>query len=183
MVCKRCILAVQDILEKNNVKYKRIELGFAELEDEASMELQHDLDRQLRPLELEVMFDRQHVLVEKVKNEITALLNDPSMICLKLSAHLSDKLGYNYNYIANTFSDLEGITLERYFIKQRVERVKELIVYENMQLSDIIVELRYSSVSHLCQQFKKVSGITPAEFRKRCQAGRYVWRPLQEKHS
>jgi AraC family transcriptional regulator len=117
-------------------------------------------------------------LVERIKTEVIQLLQSPQDMQLKLSAYLSKVLAHNYTYLANTFSDEEGLTLERFFITQRIERVKELIVYEDLSLSRITDELNFSSVSHLCQQFKKVTGITPAEFRKLCQSEEFVWRNI-----
>lgn len=169
-------MAVQAVLEAHQVPYRRIEIGWVELETEPSPALRNRVDEDLRRYELELMQDRSQILVERVKTEIIRVLHQEHPMHLKLSVHLSETLEYNYTYLANMFSELEGMTLERYFIVQRIERVKELIVYESLSLTRIADDLNYSSVSHLCLQFKKVAGITPAEFRKRCQSDGYVWR-------
>jgi AraC-like DNA-binding protein len=171
-------MAVQAVMEAHGIPYKRIEIGWVELETELPVGLRKQVDEDLRRYALELMQDKSQILVERVKTEIIHLLHDMHPMHRKLSVHLSEVLGYNYTYLANTFSELEGITLERYFIVQRVERVKELTVYEDLSLARIADELNYSSVSHLCLQFKKVAAITPAEFRRRCQSGDYVWRAL-----
>jgi AraC-like DNA-binding protein len=136
------------------------------------------LEEGLKHYELELLEDRSKILVERTKTEIIGILHSSQPLQYKLSAHLSKVLDYNYTYLANTFSELEGITLERYFIAQRVERVKELILYEDLSLAQITDELAYSSVSHLCLQFKKVTDMTPAEFKKLCKLDDFVWRPL-----
>jgi AraC-like DNA-binding protein len=97
---------------------------------------------------------------------------------LKLSAYLSKKLNYEYTYLSNMFSELEGSTIERFYIVNRIERVKELIVYDDLSLSEIAYQLKFSSVSHLCQQFKKVTGETPSDYKKLCESNDYVWRKL-----
>ena len=178
MVCVRCVMAVQDVLKSNHIPYSRIELGWAELESSLNNTQQTKLEEGLKHYQLQLMQDKTQILMERIKTEIIHLLHKPQSLQLKLSAHLSQQLGYNYTYLANTFSDLEGMTLERYFITQRIERVKELIVYEDLSLTEITHVLQYSSVSHLCLQFKKVTGITPADFKKKCQSGNYAWRAI-----
>lgn len=178
MVCVRCKMAVEAVLEANKIAYRSVELGRAELIGELTPEQKMKFADGLRHYELELMENRTAILMERIKTAIMELLNSRQPMKLKLSAHLSNALDYNYTYLANTFSEQEGITLERYFISQRVEKVKELIVYENLSLVQIADELGYSSVSHLALQFKKVTGITPAEFRRRCQSENFVWRKL-----
>lgn len=98
---------------------------------------------------------------------------------LKLSEYLSKSLNYDYTYLSNIFSEMEGSTIERFYIVTRIERVKELIVYEGLTISEIANQLNYSSVSHLCLQFKKVSGQTPSMFKKRCESEDFVWRTCE----
>jgi AraC-like DNA-binding protein len=178
MVCLRCKIAVEAILSANDIPYEDVQLGWAKLKVELTDTQRTAVENGLKHYGLELMGDKRKILVERIKTEIVGLLHSPHNMRLKLSAYLSDMLGYNYTYLANTFSEQEGITLERYFITQRVERVKELIMYEDLSLSQIADELNFSSVSHLGQQFKKVSGIPPAEFRKKCQMEEYIWRKV-----
>jgi AraC-like DNA-binding protein len=176
MVCVRCKMAVEAVLKANNIAYNSVELGRADLADELTPAQRAKVAEGLLHYQLELMEDPGRILVERIKTEIITLLQSRQPMQLKLSVHLSKVLNYNYTYLANTFSEQEGMTLERFFISQRVERVKELIVYEYFPLVQIAEELGYSSVSHLSQQFKKVTGITPAEFRKRCQSDKFIWR-------
>lgn len=176
MVCIRCKMAVQAVLESNQIDYINIELGRVKLASALTSAQKKNLMDGLAHYHLELMEDRTKILVEGIKTQIIGLLQSPHDMRLKLSAHLSQALDYNYTYLANVFSEHERTTLEKYFISQRIERVKELIVYEDLSLTQITDELNYSSVSHLCLQFKKVTGFTPAEFKKRCQSDNYVWR-------
>jgi YesN/AraC family two-component response regulator len=171
-------MAVEAVLQANEIPYLDVQLGWAKLAEELSSTQRKAVEHGLAHYGLELMADKKKILVERIKTEIISLLHSPQSMRLKLSAHLSNVLEYNYTYLANTFSELEGQTLERYFITQRVERVKELMVYENFSLNRIADELNFSSVSHLGQQFKKVAGITPAEFRKQCQMDEFIWRKI-----
>jgi AraC-like DNA-binding protein len=171
-------MAVETVLEENSILYLSIELGWVKLTRELTTEEKKSVARGLRRYQLELMEDKTRILVELIKTEIIDLLHSPHPLQFKLSVYLSEKLDYNYTYLANTFAAIEGITVERYFIAQRVERVKELIVYEDLSLTQIADALRYSSVSHLCLQFKKVAGITPAEFRKRCRSDHFIWKAI-----
>lgn len=178
MVCVRCKMAVQAVLEANQIAYQSIELGRATLVSPLTAAQKKSVMHGLEQYQLALMEDRTKILAERIKTEIIGLLQSPHTMHLKLSVHLSQALGYNYTYLANTFSEEEQMTLEKYFISQRIERAKELIVYEDLSLAQIMDELNYSSVSHLCVQFKKITGLTPAEFKKRCQSDDFVWRPL-----
>ena len=179
MVCVRCKMAVQAALEEAGIGYLSIELGWAILKESLVPEQKGKVQQELKRYELEIMEDKKEILVERIKTEINRIFHSSDPLQFKLSAHLNKVLDYNYTYLANTFSELEGMTLERYFITQRVERVKELIVYDDLSLNQIMDELAYSSVSHLCLQFKKVSGLTPAEFRKQNRAENFIWRELK----
>lgn len=178
MVCIRCILAVQSVLESNQVMFQSIELGKVKLIRELTGSQRTKVASDLKYYELEIVEGKNRILVELIKAEIIKLLNRPDPTLLKLSAHLSKTLDYNYTYLASNFSQTEGHTLEKFFITQRVEKAKEMMVYQNKSLSEITQELNYSSVSHLCLQFRKVAGITPMEFRKLLQSEDYVWRNI-----
>jgi AraC-like DNA-binding protein len=178
MVCLRCKMAVEAVLKANNILYADVQLGWAKLEEEPTDSQRTSIEKGLNQYGLELMKEKKKILVERIKAEILGLLHSPQDMRMKLSAYLSEVLEYNYTYLANTFSDEEDITLERYFIVQRIERVKELIVYEDLSLNRITDELNFSSVSHLCQQFKKVTGITTADFRKLSQSEEFIWRSI-----
>jgi AraC-like DNA-binding protein len=180
MVCVRCKMAVKAVLEGLGIPYSRIELGRVQVPVQLSPEQLRELDNALRGYELELMNDGKTILTESIKNLITNLLhNSSSEMDWKLSAYLSSCLNHDYTYLANVFSATEGCTIERYFIVCRVERAKELIVYEGLSISEVSHELNYSSVSHFSLQFKKVTGLTPAHFKKLCEKDDFVWRPLK----
>ena len=179
MVCVRCKMAVQSVLEALQIDYESIELGRVKLRDYLSSEQKKALNTSLQKYELELMEDKKQVLVEQVKILILEIFHRPDTdMELKLSAYLSKKLNYEYTYLSNMFSELEGSTIERFYIVSRIERVKELMVYEDLSLSEIAYQLKFSSVSHLCLQFKKVTGETPSNYKRLCQSNDYVWRKL-----
>jgi AraC-like DNA-binding protein len=179
MVCLRCKMAVQSVLEELQIEYESIELGRVNLRSYLSPEQKKLLNNALRKYELQLMEDQKAVLVEQIKIIILELFQEPDTeMQIKLSAYLSTKLNYQYTYLSNLFSEKEGFTIERFYIVSRVERVKELMMYEDLSLSDIAYQLKYSSVSHLCLQFKKVTGQTPSAFKSLCQSNDFVWRKL-----
>ena len=167
MVCVRCKMIVKEILDKHDIPYVDVELGRVEIISGISL-LQRDLlDADLRRYELELMDNPKKVLVERIKIAIIESFHSSNGdILLKFSELLSRNLKYDYTYLANTFSELEGSTIEHFYISQKIERVKELMKYESMTVKEIAYQLNYSSVSHLCKQFKKVTGKTPANFKK-----------------
>jgi AraC family transcriptional regulator len=177
MVCVRCKMAVRTVLETLNIAYTKIELGKAELKRGLSVQQRDELDFALRVYELELMEDKRKILVERIKTLIVELFHSSGEeLSLKFSAHLSRSLHYDYTYLSNVFSELEGSTIEKFYITQRIERVKELIVYEGLSVTEIAYRLNFSSASHLCLQFKKVTGQTPSNFKKLCATEDFVWR-------
>ena len=180
MVCLRCKMAVQSVLEKLQIEYQSIELGKVNLRSAITTEQLELLNAALNYYELEVMDDKKKILVERIKVCIIEKLNSSSSLIMeeKLSLYLSKHLHYHYTYLANVFSEMERCTLERHYIESRIERVKELIVYEAISLKEISYRLNFSSVSHLCLQFKKVTGQTPSQFKKLCESEDFVWRNL-----
>ena len=167
MVCVRCKMIVKEILDKHDIPYVDVELGRVEIISGISL-LQRDLlDADLRRYELELMDNPKKVLVERIKIAIIESFHSSNGdILLKFSELLSRNLKYDYTYLANTFSEQEGSTIEHFYISQKIERVKELMKYESMTVKEIAYQLNYSSVSHLCKQFKKVTDKTPANFKK-----------------
>ncbi len=177
MVCVRCKMAVQSVLESLNIKYLKIELGKVSLTSDLSLSDQKLLDSALKVYELELMDDKRKILVERIKTLIIELFHgSQAELEHKFSVHLSKQLHYDYTYLSNVFSELEGITIEKYFILTRIERVKELIFYDRLTITEISHRLNYSSASHLCLQFKKVTGQTPIMFKRLCALENYVWR-------
>jgi AraC-like DNA-binding protein len=173
-------MAVQAVLEELGIPYQKIELGHAVLERLLTKDELKSLDTALRRYELSLMVNRKKILTQRIKLLIHDLVRKQSEEgTLKLSAYISREMAYDYTYMANLFSEEEGLTIERYYIESRIERAKELMVYEEMSVKEVAYELQYSSVSHFCLQFKKVTNSTPAEFKKQCESGNFVWKVLK----
>lgn len=167
MVCDRCIMVVQNELEKLGLDAKNIKLGEVILSKEITSLEKENLSKTLEPLGFEIIDDKKSRIIEKIKNTIIDLVHhQDSDVKINLSDVLSDKLHHDYNYLSNLFSEVEGTTIEKYFIAQKVEKVKELLVYDELSLSEIANRLNYSSVAYLSNQFKKVTGLTPSHFKQ-----------------
>lgn len=166
MVCNRCIMVVQTELEKLGLHPTYMELGEVILEKELGIEQKANLEKTLVELGFELIDDKKNRLIENIKKIIIELVQKQnSDLKTNLSDYLSNKLHHDYNYISNLFSEVEGTTIEKYFIAQKIEKVKELLVYDELSLSEIAYKLNYSSVAHLSNQFKKVTGLTPTYFK------------------
>lgn len=167
MVCNRCIMVVQNELDRLNLSVKSIRLGEVILNKELTLEEKIKLGEALLTLGFEIIDDKKSRIIEKIKNTIIELVhhqhNDAKT---NLSDILSEKLYHDYNYLSNLFSEIEGTTIEKYFIAQKIEKVKELLVYDELSLSEIAMRLNYSSVAYLSNQFKKVTGLTPSYFKQ-----------------
>lgn len=167
MVCSRCSMVIKTELEKLNIIPIAIRLGEVEIEGVLSKETLKHLDNSLRSIGFEIMDDRKSQTIEKIKTEIILLVHHSEQhIHTTLSDHLSAKLLQDYHYLSNLFSEVEGTTIEKYFIAQRIEKAKELLVYDQLTLSQIADQLGYSSVAYLSNQFKKITGLTPSFFKK-----------------
>lgn len=167
MVCTRCKMLVKDELSRLGLTYTSVELGIADIVEDITDELKETLRGRLKLSGLELMEDKKGVLIQRIKNVIIELVHySEEPITVKLSVHLSETLHHNYTYLANLFSEVQGITIEKYYINQRIERVKELLLYDELSLSVIATQLNYSSVAHLSAQFKKTTGFTPTQFKK-----------------
>jgi len=167
MVCIRCKMVVKAELEKLGLHYTTVELGEVEVMENISDE-QHDLFRTaLLKSGLELMDDKKSVLIQRIKNVIVELIHySEEPLAINFSEYLSQKLDHNYTYLANLFSEVQGTTIEKFIIAHKIERVKELLVYNELNLTEIAYLMHYSSVAHLSAQFKKVTGLTPSHFKQ-----------------
>lgn len=169
MVCNRCIMVVKQELERHGLHPEKVSLGEVTItEDSLTDDQQNKLDASLVNLGFERIDDRKARLIESIKNKIIQMIHHSDKVDLKVnwSTLLSEEMHYEYNYLSNLFSSVEGVTLEQYIIKQKIEKVKELLFYDELSLSEIADKLGYSSVAHLSGQFKKITGFTPSEMKK-----------------
>jgi AraC family transcriptional regulator len=178
MVCNRCIAAVQQLLGKLQLHATSISLGEVELaEKKLSKQQAEQLSNELTAIGFELIDDKKSKTIAQIKSLVVELVHYKEPIATKYSAYLSDKLQHDYTYLSKLFSEVEGITIEHYIIKQKIERAKELLVYDELSLSEIADQLGYSSVAHLSAQFKKITGLTPTFFKTN---GRHGRTPLDE---
>ena len=173
MVCNRCKMAVQTELEKAGLEPLSIELGEVALKKSPETQQLKELERSLTSLGFELIDNQKSRLIEQIKTEIIKLVHYTGTVNpLKLSALLADHLHHDYSYLSNLFSSVEGTTIEKYYIAQKIEKVKELLIYNELSLSEISYQLGYSSVAHLSAQFKQVTGMTPSQFKNLQKHGR-----------
>jgi AraC-like DNA-binding protein len=166
MVCIRCKMVVKEELTKLGLKYIAVELGEVEIMEEVSPVQLEQFRAALLRSGLELMDDKKSILIQKIKTVIIELVHySAEPLAINLSAYLAEKLQYDYTYLANLFSEVQGTTIEKFFISHKIERVKELLVYDELSLTEIAYKIHYSSVAHLCTQFKKVTGLTPSHFK------------------
>lgn len=166
MVCDRCIVAVSNIFQEAGFPEAVVQLGSASVVEDIPVEKLEFIEGQLKKSGFETLNDAKSRIIEHIKNCLVDLIyNHPTDIKATYSGYLSDQLHHDYNYLSTLFSSVEGITIEKYMINLKTERVKELLVYDEKTLSEIALELGYSSVAHLSGQFKKVTGFTPSYFK------------------
>ncbi|MBS3993023.1 MAG: helix-turn-helix transcriptional regulator [Bacteroidetes bacterium] len=166
MVCNRCIMVVKSELENMGYTLLNISLGVVEFKSNLSAAQKLTINNRLRILGFELIDDKKSRLIEKIKSLIIELVqNHDSKLKDNLSALISHELNHDYTYLSNLFSQVEGMTIEKFFIAQKIEKVKELLVYDELSLSEIAFRLHYSNVAHLSSQFKKVTGVTPSHFK------------------
>ncbi len=159
-------MVVQAELEKTGIRALNVELGEVELEQEPSAKQLQQLRTLLLHLGFELIDNKKSRLIEKIKNKIIEQVHHAGgNRQLNLSEYLSSALHYDYTYLSNLFSEVEGTTIEKYVIAQKIERVKELLVYDELSLSEIAYQMDYSSVAYLSSQFKKVTGLTPSFYK------------------
>ena len=160
-------MIVKSELENMGLHSTIVELGEVEITEELSLKEQDELRTALGKFGLELMEDKKSMLIEKIKNIIVEMIHysdEPPV--LNFSNYLSEKLNYDYNYLSNLFSEVKGTTIEHYIISHKIERAKELLIYNELTLTEIADKLHYSNVAHLSNQFKKVTGLTPSFFKK-----------------
>jgi AraC-like DNA-binding protein len=166
MVCIRCKMVVKTELAKLGINHAVVELGEVEIFDDMTSEQSDLLKVALLKSGLELMDDKKSVLIQRIKNVIVELAHySEEPLQMKFSEFLSQKLNHDYTYLANLFSEVQGTTIEQFYISHKIERVKELLVYDELNLTEIAYLMHYSSVSHLSTQFKKVTGLTPSYFK------------------
>jgi len=167
MVSNRCKMAVKDELKKLGLHFMVVDLGEVDIMENISMEQREQLKTALLSSGLELMDDKRAVLIEKIKNVIIEMVHhSDELIKINFSDFLSEKLNHNYTYLANLFSEVQGTTIEQFLISHKIERIKELIIYGELNITEIAWKMNYSSVAHLSNQFKKVTGLSPSHFKQ-----------------
>ena len=167
MVSNRCKIMVKDELKKLGLHFMVVDLGEVEIMENITDEQREQLKSALVDSGLELMDDKRAILIEKIKNVIIEMVHHTDeMIKINFSDYLSEKLNHDYTYLANLFSEVQGTTIAQFLISHKVERIKELIIYDELNISEIAWKMNYSSVAHLSNQFKKVTGLSPSHFKQ-----------------
>jgi AraC-like DNA-binding protein len=167
MVSLRCKMMVKEELKKLGILYTNIDLGMVDILEEITSGQHDELKKNLQMSGLELLDDKRSILIEKIKNVITGMIHysdEPPEV--NYSDYISEKLNYDYTYLANIFSEVKGITIQQYIIIHKIEKVKELLLYDELNLTQIADKLHYSSVAHLSKQFKKITGLAPSFYKK-----------------
>lgn len=166
MVSLRCKMMVEQELQKLGLHCTKVELGEVEIVEDISIELHKKLKTALSNLGLELIEDDKNILIERIKKVVIEMIHyTDELPRVNYSNYISKKLGYNYTYLANIFSKVKGIPIQQYIIFHKIEKVKELLSYNELSLSEISFQLQYSSLAHLCNQFKKITGCTPTDYK------------------
>jgi len=167
MVSNRCKMAVKEELKKLGLHFIVVDLGEVEIMETITLEQRAKLKESLLDSGLELMDDKKAVLIEKIKNTVIEMVHhSDEMIKTNFSDYLSEKLNHDYTYLANLFSEVQGTTIEHFIINHKIERIKELIIYDELNITEIAYKMNYSSVAHLSNQFKKVTGLSPSHFKQ-----------------
>lgn len=167
MVSNRCKAAVKEVLSKLNLHFVVVDLGEVDIMESLSLEQREHLKLALLEEGFELMDDKKAVLIERIKNAVIEMVHHTEeLIKVNFSDFLSEKLNYDYTYLANMFSEVQGTTIEQFIISHKVERIKELIIYGELNITEIAWKMNYSSVAHLSNQFKKVTGLSPSHFKQ-----------------
>lgn len=167
MVSLRCKLLVKEELRKLGIVHSMVDLGVVNIEEDITKDQRDQLKVNLLNSGLELLDDKQSILIERIKNVVIEMIHYAEELPkVNYSDYISEKLGYDYTYLSNIFSDAKGITLQQFIIMHRIEKVKELLLYEELNLTEISYKLQYSSVAHLSNQFKKVTGLSPSFYKQ-----------------
>ena len=167
MVSNRCKIAVRDELKKLGLHFIMVDLGVVEIMENINSDKRELLKSGLLNAGFELMDDKRAILIEKIKNIIIEMVHhSDTNIKINFSDYLSEKLDHNYTYLANLFSEIQGTTIEQFIISHKVERIKELMIYGELNITEIAWQMNYSSVAHLSSQFKKVTGLSPSHFKQ-----------------
>lgn len=167
MVSLRCKMIVKEELSKLGLRYVMVDLGVVEILEDITESQRERLKANLLKSGLELLDDKKAILIEKIKNVITEMIHYVDEVPkVNYSDYLSEKLNYDYTYLSNVFSEVKGITIQQFIIINKIERVKELLLYDELNLTEISYKLHYSSVAHLSNQFKKVTGLSPSFFKQ-----------------
>jgi len=167
MVCVRCELLVKSEFERMGIPFQSFKSGEIEISDNITEEDKSKVQAALQKLGLEMLDDKKSILVEKTMSVINDLVYyDGIKLKINLSDYLKEKLDYDYAYLFRLFAEVKGITIEQYFINQRIERAKEMLIYDNLSLTEIADKLHFTDTPHLSNQFKKTTGLTPSYFRQ-----------------
>ena len=178
MVSSRCEMAVKVALKSLGLHFIVVDLGEVEVMETLSQEQREQFKIALLDSGLELMDDKRAVLIEKIKNAIVEMVHHTNeQMKVNFSEFLSEKLNHDYTYLANLFSEVQGTTIEQFIIAHKIERIKELIIYGELNITEIAWKMNYSSVAHLSNQFKKVTGLTPSHFKQLKEKRR---RPIEE---
>ncbi len=166
MVSLRCKMVVKQELQKLDLHYLNVDLGTIEILENITDVQKKELRNNLMAYGLELLDNKRNIIIEKIKAVIIEMIHySEELPHMNYSEYISEKLGYDYTYLANTFSEVKGITIQQYIILNKIEKVKELLMYDELNLTEISYKLHYSSVAHLSNQFKKVTGLTPTYFK------------------
>jgi AraC-like DNA-binding protein len=167
MVSNRCKIVVKEILKEMNLHFVLVDLGEVEIMENLTPEQHELLKKELLESGLELIDDKKSILIEKIKTIIIQMVHHSDEdLKINFSEYLSEKLHHNYNYIANLFSEVQGVTIEHFIINHKVEKIKELMIYGELTITEIAYKMNYSSVAHLSTQFKKVTGLSPSHFKQ-----------------
>lgn len=166
MVCRRCVIAVHKVFDEAGYAVEEIELGEVVINEHLNDAALQQLDTELKKLGFELIDDRKSRIIEKIKNLIVTLVHhSEGPLNVNISDYLGREMNYEYNYMSNLFSEVEGNTIEKFFISQKIEKIKELLIYDELTLEAIAFKMGYSSAAYLSTQFKKITGLTPGHFK------------------
>ncbi|HCY40365.1 MAG TPA: AraC family transcriptional regulator [Prolixibacteraceae bacterium] len=167
MVSTRCKLAVKEVLKKLGLHFVMVDLGEIDIMEDITDEQREVLRVELHNVGLELMDNKRAVLIEKIKNVIIEMVHySDELPKVNYSDYISEKLNHDYTYLSNIFSEVKGITIQQFIITHKVERIKELLLYDELNLTEISYKMNYSSVAHLSNQFKKITGLTPSHYKQ-----------------